>query len=333
VDKVFRITLFTVLLLPVLYCGDESDDPNVGPTETRDYRQDMRDFVQDISAYAKSFNPDFVVIPQNGQELLTTNGEETGAPAQSYLNAIDGVGREDLLYGYDNDNVPTPVSERNYMMAFLDLAESNGIETLVTDYCWTQSYVDSSYERNAAKGYISFAADHRRLDDIPPYPATPFHVNTSDIISLSDAENFLYLITSDLYGIEDDFLNAIQGTDYDVMIMDPFFDGTAQFNSADISALKIKSGGGVRLVIAYMSIGEAENYRYYWQPEWTSNPPSWLAEENPDWPGNFKVRYWEEDWQNMIFGNDDSYLRKIIDSGFDGVYLDIIDAFEYFEEQ
>ena len=33
----------------------------------------------------------------------------------------------------------------------------------------------------------------------------------------------------------------------------------------------------------------------------------------------------------IIFGNDESYLHKIIDSGFDGVYLDIIDAFEFFE--
>jgi len=80
-----------------------------------------------------------------------------------------------------------------------------------------------------------------------------------------------------------------------------------------------------------MSIGEAEDYRYYWKAEWKTNPPSWLAEENPNWPGNYKVRYWNEDWQNIIYGNNDSYLRKILDAGFDGVYLDIIDAFEYFE--
>lgn len=44
------------------------------------------------------------------------------------------------------------------------------------------------------------------------------------------------------------------------------------------------------------------------------------------------VRYWEEDWQSVIYGSDGSYLRKILNAGFDGVYLDIIDAFEYFEE-
>jgi len=322
--------LIIVVLALTLECGDDS---NVGPTVTRDYRQDMRNFVLGISTYAKDLRSNFVVIPQNGQELLTTNGEENGTPAWSYLNAIDGVGREDLFYGFDNDDVSTPTPERNYMIAYLDIAESNGVEALVTDYCWTRFFVDESYTQNAAKGYISFAADHRELDDIPPYPATPYDVNTSHITMLEEARNFLYLINADGYGSKEDCLDAIQDTDYDVVIMDLFFHGTVQFNSTEISALKSKSGGGSRLIIGYMSIGEAEDYRYYWQSEWAIDPPSWLAEENPDWPGNYKVRYWEEDWQNIILGNNASYLKKIIDSDFDGVYLDIIDAFEYFEDQ
>ena len=39
----------------------------------------------------------------------------------------------------------------------------------------------------------------------------------------------------------------------------------------------------------------------------------------------------KQEWQDIVFGNDESYLKKILDAGFDGVYLDIIDAFEYFE--
>ncbi len=127
------------------------------------------------------------------------------------------------------------------------------------------------------------------------------------------------------------FISAIQATNYDLVITDLFYEGTDELTSSDVATLKVKTNGGARLVIAYMSIGEAENYRYYWQREWETSPPSWLSEENPDWPGNYKVRYWDEDWQNIVYGNDSSYLKKIIDAGFDGVYLDIIDAFEYFE--
>ena len=84
-------------------------------------------------------------------------------------------------------------------------------------------------------------------------------------------------------------------------------------------------------MISYISIGEAEDYRYYWKNEWISNPPVWLAGENPDWEGNYKVRYWQKEWQNIIYGSESSYIYKIIITGFDGAYLDIIDAFEYFE--
>ncbi len=113
--------------------------------------------------------------------------------------------------------------------------------------------------------------------------------------------------------------------------MDLFFDGEA-FTSEQIAALKRKVSGGMRLLICYMSIGEAENYRYYWQNTWVREPPSWLWDENPDWEGNFKVAYWAPGWKLIIFGEEGSYLDRIIGKGFNGVYLDIIDAFEYFED-
>ncbi len=92
-----------------------------------------------------------------------------------------------------------------------------------------------------------------------------------------------------------------------------------------------KKNGGSRLVVAYLSIGEAESYRYYWQNNWKIGEPNWIKAENPDWEENYKIEYWNKDWQNVIFGNQNSYIYKILNSGFDGVYLDIIDAFEYFE--
>jgi len=312
--------------------GSDQNQDDQEPTNEINYRQEMRKFVQDISAYTKGINTNFIIIPQNGHELLTENGEETGTPVAEYLNAIDGVGREDLFYGYDADNVATPTSELNYMIAFLDIAENNGVEVLVTDYCWTQSFMEDSYSQNNAKGYLSFAAERRELDNIPTHPPFPYNVNVLNITSLAEAMNFLYLINPGSFSDKDAFLNALRGTNYDIVITDLFYDGTQELTASEVSSLKTKNNGGIRLVICYMSIGEAENYRYYWQSGWPTNPPSWLAEENPNWPGNYKVRYWDKNWQDIIFGNDNSYSKKILDAGFDGVYLDIIDAYEYFEK-
>ncbi|SFD15734.1 cysteinyl-tRNA synthetase, unknown class [Chitinophaga sp. CF118] len=294
-----------------------------------DYRAEMRNFVIGISQYAKAQNPQFAIIPQNGIELITTNGEADGTLAQTYINAIDGVGQEDLFYGYDSDNVPTPSDDNLYLREFLNRIKTTK-KVLVTDYCSSKTNMDKSYSSNNTNGYVSFAADHRELNNIPSYPATPYGVNSNNITSLSLAKNFLYLINPENYSTKTQFINAVKATNYDVILMDLFL-GSTEFTAAEIDQLKTKANGGKRLVICYMSIGEAEDYRYYWKSTWKVGSPSFIVAENPDWPGNYKVQYWNADWKNIISGNDTSYAKKLLNSHFDGVYLDIIDGFEYFE--
>ena len=97
----------------------------------------------------------------------------------------------------------------------------------------------------------------------------------------------------------------------------------------------IRAGRPGRAVLAYLSIGEAEDYRDYWKKEWDADhdgrpdkrAPSWLCGENPEWKGNYKVRYWDDAWQRLILATVDA----IVQAGFDGVYLDIVDGFEFFE--
>ena len=40
-----------------------------------DYKEEIRKFVIQISAYARQTNPNFIIIPQNGNEVLTKDGE------------------------------------------------------------------------------------------------------------------------------------------------------------------------------------------------------------------------------------------------------------------
>ena len=324
-DKI--IIFLSMILIIASSCSDDED----GNSNGMDYKEEMREFVIGISQWAKYENPDFLVIPQNGAELITLNGEEDGPPHAEYLNSIDGNGQEDLFYGYDNDDEPTPANEREYLQSFLDISKDHGNIILVTDYCSTSSRMDDSYAQNHSNGYISFAADHRELDHIPGYPDHPYQENHEQVNTLSGVKNFLYLINPEQYQSRLEFIQAVTSSNYDLVIMDLFFqDGTA-FTAEEIDQLRSKANGGKRLVVCYMSIGEAENYRYYWNTAWYNEKPVWLDGENPDWEGNYKVKYWTQEWQDIIYGPDDSYLQIIMDAHFDGVYLDIIDAFEYFE--
>lgn len=96
----------------------------------------------------------------------------------------------------------------------------------------------------------------------------------------------------------------------------------------EVARMKVKPDGKKRLVLSYFSIGEAESYRFYWRPEWTGDhTPGWYVTENCAWPRNYMVRFWHDGWRDIIYRGKDSFLKRIVDAGFDGVYLDRIDVF------
>ena len=110
-------------------------------------------------------------------------------------------------------------------------------------------------------------------------------------------------------------------------------EGKQPLTRQDVARLKNRPDGRSRFVVAYLSVGESEEFRFYWQDTWKSAPPSWVGEENCAWPKAHRVRYWDNGWKQVNFRSADSYLRRIIDAGFDGVYLDRVDIFETFEKE
>ena len=310
-----RIIIFLTITALSLSCHK---DKNI------DYRQEMRNFVVALSEKAKSQNPTFQVIPQNGVEIICTDDSPNGQLASEYISAIDGQGQEDLFFGYTSDNKPTPQSTTDYLKSYLSRLRKAGKTILTTDYCSSTENITSSQQKNQSEGFVSFQATSRNLNIIPETPIQ--NGNSNEIADLGQVKNFLYLINPENFSTKNNFIEAVCATNYDLVIMDLFHNDN-EFTADEIKRLHSKANGGQRLVIAYMSIGEAEDYRYYWNKSWKRGNPSWLDKENPNWKGNYKVKYWDSEWQAIIF----DYLSRIINAGFDGVYLDIIDAFEYYE--
>ena len=168
----------------------------------------------------------------------------------------------------------------------------------------------------------------------PSLTSLPATATPVAIVEVPDIPIGLPGATSYIYWLDDPDLNVIAAEHPSVTVIDYAFDGSDEtaFSTAEIQNLRAAMTAPAR-VIAYISIGEAEHYRSYWQEDWSPGSPEWIVQENPDWEGNFKVEFWDADWQLNIFGNASSYLDRVIAVGFDGVYLDIVTAYEFFEER
>ena len=154
-------------------------------------------------------------------------------------------------------------------------------------------------------------------------------------LSLSAAEtpsSFAYVLQGDSFSqTKAAAVEKLAGSGRDWIVLDPTFGNDTKWSHEDLDAMRKAQPG--RKIIAYISIGEAEDYRPYWKAKWlkdskpTATAPSWLGEENPDWKGNFRVRYWQPEWQKIML----PIIEDAIEQGFDGVYLDIVDGFETWE--
>jgi len=294
----------------------------------RDYRSLMRQFVQKLSATAKAERPSFLIVPQGGIGLV----QHQKRPSAEYLKAIDGVGQEEVFYGYDNeDNRRTPQPEAAFFLEHLKIARSAGKTVLSIDYANERKKMDDAYARNAAAGFVPFVADRRGLDAVPRYPTRPVAENGNHVRSLGDVKNFLYLINGGRFGTKEKYIQALARTNQDLLVVD-LFAHPWRATAGDVSRLKTKANGGTRLVLCYVSIGEAEEYRHYWKQGWRPGRPGFLGPENPDWKGNYAVKYWEPAWQALFVGDGDSYLSRVMSAGFDGIYLDKVDEYDWFEE-
>lgn len=130
-------------------------------------------------------------------------------------------------------------------------------------------------------------------------------------------------ISSFIYQLQNINHKELFNTEFDLAVIDI---DEASFSKEQISKLQDQG----KIIVTYLSIGEAENYRDYWTAgDWDNNPPEFLELENSDFEGNFKVEFWNPEWQKIILNK----IEEIIDAGYNGVYLDIIDAYFYFEEK
>ena len=160
------------------------------------------------------------------------------------------------------------------------------------------------------------------------------------------------------------WLNALRNSDYDVIYIDSFYNHRARpenqtpLTPDEVESLKTKPDGGRRQVISYLAIGTAEQNRWYCQDDWI-----WVDPKNKNSFYSMKAGKVHERGANSIYvpfmdsisaksaentaepptwrdiiinggsqykhkttGDNTSSIDRILEQGFDGVYLDNIDS-------
>ena len=238
-----------------------------------------------------------------------------GLPMRRFIQAIDGIALNDQFCG---KSIPLPSLQRFQAM---------GVAMMSIEHCGNDAAAFRALEQSQQALMFSHV-DADRSDMFERLPVRrPMGENSNNIESLDEARNMLVLTQSRPFGSRDDWLLSVSSTNYDVVVIDAFYNGKEPLSKDDIHSLKFKALGAQRLVFAWLDLSHAGDDRFYWEPEWDVGSPSWIVGRHPDRLGTFAVEYWHPRWKSII-GN---YFKGIMDLGFDGVVLNGTDAYLRFE--
>ena len=171
------------------------------------------------------------------------------------------------------------------------------------------------------------------MKKLPPKVAVLASMLAHFACAESNPTSFAYILQANSFAkTKSAAVAKLKDSGRDWIVLDAAFADDTPWEQADLDAIRCGKAG--RKVVAYLSIGEAEDNRPYWQSDWVSNgkrtaaAPAWLGIENPEWKGNYQIKYWNAEWQKLMLAAIDAAMSR----GFDGVYLDIVDGFQTYEQ-
>lgn len=325
---------------------DPKDIPYTPIEDIPNHRAFMRDIVQGLSAYARARQSNFILLVRNAPELLITGEREVewqssrdldgspdhqaaaaGSVVAPYLDAIDGILFDGLFCGRAATDQVTDAAAAKVSLDAWHAAQKAHKRGFAIDYAHDPKLVAAAARRQAEEhltGIIDGEKD-RILGHLPG--GRPGSENAEHVLSLANVRNFLPLFDTSAFGSRAEMVTRLGANSYDMLVIDPFCRGEP-LTRGDIAALRIKEIGSRRLVLATLPIGHAEPGRFYWKPEWKVGAPPFLAAPDPMRAGRIVVNYWDSEWKTLI----GQYLVGLMDLGVDGVLLDDIDAYSYFED-
>ena len=213
------------------------------------YRQDMRDVLHILSAYAHNRDKNFTVLIRDGFELFSKSKREfileeikdpegltfqnrrpIGDPDLVFLSAVDGVVVDGLHCGE-----PTMPKE------VLDMVRQEKKMIFSIDHCANAQKAVAAVQAAIGNKEIAHADTDPNglLDSLPPRGTRPTGENPDNIFSPLVSKNMLALLDTRKFPQRYDMVMELMGMNHDLLLVDGFHNMRESLTFQDVEMLKL----------------------------------------------------------------------------------------------
>ena len=321
---------------------------NVPPRSIMNYRNLLRENIIGLAHYAKANNPEFQIMVHEGQDLLTKSlweyhlegyikarneGQDVDDPSfllnlkqtSPEFEPIVGSASAEYLRSID------AIAVNNYFCSSREVSpiiKQENIKLFSIDNCQNEKSFDQAISASlkAKVPFYAFINQDMAFKKIVAQPI--IKESAQNIFDLKSAQNISFLLKDDLYADKQDFIDAVRASNYDVVVIEPYFRNKVPFTPDEINSMKYKKNGARRQILARFSTTEAKDTAFYWQPGWKIGSPDWLLRPSFSDGHGIITRYWAPEWKEYM----SRYFRGLIQSGYDGAFLTGLENHRYFEK-
>ena len=115
--------------------------------DSKEMRDRMTSFIIKLTGYMRAKKPDVAILVQNAEELLDRS---------EYVAAIDGIAKEDLLYGITHREEPNKKDDVEWSSKLLKAAQSKGKKIFVIEYLTKANYISDAEKRLGDLGFVMY---------------------------------------------------------------------------------------------------------------------------------------------------------------------------------
>jgi hypothetical protein len=209
----------------------------------------------------------------------------------------------------------------------VDALRRQGRAILSIEDCAAQKGVDAAYAGAGRDRVLTYAGvNDAGLNQLPK--GHPRAENALPVTTITGARNWLPLLRADRFGTKAEWVMAMERTNHDALLIDVAHRGANPLTKDEVKRMRFKELGSPRLMLAVLPVGKAYDWRWYWQKGWEAGNPPFLIAPDADDPGSFIADLGNPQWKELL----GKYISGIMDLGFDGVVLDDLDTYLWFEE-